>query len=606
MPAGTYSTSPRWSLKANDGKTGPRPLIILDTDIGGDIDDALDIAMLHSLANAGECEILGICSSYSDTGAGDSISVLNNYFGRPALPVGKRSAGAIPGSPYFTQITGAYSKGTAVVQDSNTFYRTLLAAAANGSVTIVAVGPITTLSDLKDTAGDGISALTGLQLLNTKVRELIVTAGQFPGPSLTNNLTAFPAGSANVLNNVTCPITYIDDTVGGDPLNISDPDAMTWTGRFVTLFYPSGGPLRAAWDYYFSVIAPGKLYRPCWGQAGVLYACRGGANGFDNYFVPTAQGTAAVNPGTGSITFTPGLPVALHSYLKMDTRCSRDLLSDVIEPYIYNLLPGGSTFDQEILLYKKIITNAGGSISDATLAALDTYVKSMKAGGVWSSVRLCAPFCGNTPTAMLALLKEPTGHLGLMTNNGVPTGNLVQATGFTSTGVGTLDFGVVTGKGGAYPEQPSLCGTTSAHLSLYCRTNLANQPAADIYYQGSPSSMGLFLSYGGGLFNPIFDCHNATGGQGRLDAGSVYGTNAYYIGSRTSAALSTLYRNGVSIGSIATAGGTVEQGGGTQFKMGTAPRSYCHVTIGFGLTAAQCAVMHAATQALQVALGRNN
>jgi hypothetical protein len=63
--------------------------IILDTDMDTDCDDAGALAVLHALADRGECEILGTMVSARHPGSAPTVAAINAYYGRPHLPVGR-------------------------------------------------------------------------------------------------------------------------------------------------------------------------------------------------------------------------------------------------------------------------------------------------------------------------------------------------------------------------------------------------------------------------------------------------------------------------------------------------------------------------------------
>src|SRR3546814_19991491 len=54
--------------------------IIVDTDMHTDCDDAGALAVLHALADRGECEILAIMSSTKDPYAAPTVAAINTYF----------------------------------------------------------------------------------------------------------------------------------------------------------------------------------------------------------------------------------------------------------------------------------------------------------------------------------------------------------------------------------------------------------------------------------------------------------------------------------------------------------------------------------------------
>lgn len=79
--------------------------VILDTDIGPDCDDVGALVVLHSLADTGEVNLLGVmCCTSSQWGA-PCLDALNTYYGRPHIPVGTlKDAGFLDRGGYPEQI----------------------------------------------------------------------------------------------------------------------------------------------------------------------------------------------------------------------------------------------------------------------------------------------------------------------------------------------------------------------------------------------------------------------------------------------------------------------------------------------------------------------
>ncbi len=70
------------------------PLILFDTDFGGDSDDLGSLAMLHNLENRGECELLGIMCWNTEKSAIPAIDAVNRHYGNEEIPVGVRKEGS--------------------------------------------------------------------------------------------------------------------------------------------------------------------------------------------------------------------------------------------------------------------------------------------------------------------------------------------------------------------------------------------------------------------------------------------------------------------------------------------------------------------------------
>jgi inosine-uridine nucleoside N-ribohydrolase len=68
---------------------GAKPVpIIFDTDITVDVDDVLALAMLHTLADRGKCEILGVTISKVNDLTASFVDALKTFYGRPDIPIG--------------------------------------------------------------------------------------------------------------------------------------------------------------------------------------------------------------------------------------------------------------------------------------------------------------------------------------------------------------------------------------------------------------------------------------------------------------------------------------------------------------------------------------
>ena len=71
--------------------------IIFDTDMIGDYDDVGAMAVLHKLADQGECEILATVSSTHSNASAGTVELLNAWYGRPDIPVGAVKGAGVGG-----------------------------------------------------------------------------------------------------------------------------------------------------------------------------------------------------------------------------------------------------------------------------------------------------------------------------------------------------------------------------------------------------------------------------------------------------------------------------------------------------------------------------
>jgi len=157
-----------------------RPVrIIVDTDMSGDADDAGALALLHALADRGECELLATVVNRKDktNASAAAVDAINTYYGRPHLPLGTDKQG-----PTDLQRTSAYAAALRdefphtvgpddQAPDALDVYRRVLAAQPDGSVTICSIGALSNLAVLCQAAPD---------LVRAKVARLVVMGGEFP------------------------------------------------------------------------------------------------------------------------------------------------------------------------------------------------------------------------------------------------------------------------------------------------------------------------------------------------------------------------------------------------------------------------------------------
>lgn len=164
----------------------PPVRVIFDTDMGPDYDDVGAITMLHNYADAGKAEILATIASSKYPRVGPVLSVLNTYFGRPNIPIGVPKGWAVMDSDkqhWSDTLVVRYPhalKTNADAPDAVALYRQILAKQPDYSVTIITVGFLTNLANLLRSKPDKYSKLTGLDLITSKVRNLVSMAGKFP------------------------------------------------------------------------------------------------------------------------------------------------------------------------------------------------------------------------------------------------------------------------------------------------------------------------------------------------------------------------------------------------------------------------------------------
>lgn len=251
--------------------------LIFDTDFRSDCDDAGTLAVLHSLADLGECEIAGVIASTTGPHIVGAIDAMNTFYGRPEIPVGLVEGDHPHGDidPYAPTLADRERFPSTRTNDcaptSSLLYRQLLFAAPDHSIDIVVTGGQTALLQLLQTRPNHQEdkiPLSGRQLVEQKVRQLTMMAGAFDGSGRREfNITIdIPAAQA-VARDWPTPVFYSGFEIGKH-IN---------TGSCLTCFDPDTHPLAMAY-YLYTHTEGGANHmgdRHSWDQATLHLAVRG-------------------------------------------------------------------------------------------------------------------------------------------------------------------------------------------------------------------------------------------------------------------------------------------------------------------------------------------
>jgi hypothetical protein len=260
--------------------------VIFDTDLSSDVDDVGPVAVLHALANAGEVEIVGMGICVNDAASAPCLSALNNFYGRPEIPIG-----VLPGtgkdspSKYTRGVADEFPHRLATAADAPQavpLYRQLLARQPDRSVVFVSDGPLTNMAALLDSKPDEASDLTGRTLVEKKVRTWVAMGGTFVSGREFNFYVDAPATSRSVEAWPT-PIVFSGFEIGqgiGTGAGLRDLAATN--------------PVRRAYELF-----NGLTDRSSWDQTAVLYAVRGLAGKLDAMWDLSPSGSVVVSADGG-------------------------------------------------------------------------------------------------------------------------------------------------------------------------------------------------------------------------------------------------------------------------------------------------------------------
>lgn len=168
-------------------KQTPRA-VILDTDIGPDCDDVGALVTLIHYSKQYGFPIAGICNCTSNKAGTGTIDAVCRHCGIETPPLGQWSKPGFMDDPachkyndaVAEKFSPAYRDGTLKAEDEVTFYRRLLANAADDGVLIISIGMFNDLAALMQSPADDISPLSGMDLIRAKVHGLVSMAAILP------------------------------------------------------------------------------------------------------------------------------------------------------------------------------------------------------------------------------------------------------------------------------------------------------------------------------------------------------------------------------------------------------------------------------------------
>lgn len=269
--------------------------VIFDTDISGDVDDVLALAMLHALADRKECDLKAVTISKMNPLTGPFVDATNTFYGRPKIPIGVTHDAQRRESKYLKLINekknGQFRYPHDIVSNDQlpsavNLLRKTLAAAEDHSIIIIQVGLAANLADLIESKSDGFSSLSGLELVRRKVKLVSVMAGAFE--PIEGNQRYL---EANVRNGIQSMQRFARQWPSGVPV--------IWSGFEIGIAvrYPRTSIARD-FDYVrHHIVREAYLLhsgpehdRPSWDLTSVLYAVRPN----DGYFDLSPRGRVSV------------------------------------------------------------------------------------------------------------------------------------------------------------------------------------------------------------------------------------------------------------------------------------------------------------------------
>ena len=264
--------------------------VILDTDIDSDVDDVGALAMLHTLADHGVVDILGVIVTSNDKHAPLCADAINHYFKRPGIPVGVQKGIQLSEfSTYTKQISEEFGHTLTSYEeavDATALYRKLLSAQPDSSVTIITIGHLTNLRNLIDSKPDQFSDLSGIDLIKKKVKLWSCMGGMYPEGKEANFYRPDPASTKVCVEKWPVSVVFAGWEVGNKIIT---------GGQFLQKALTPESPVWRAYQLYNNFQG-----RQSWDQVSILFA----ATSSDDYW--TRQEGECVVAGDGSNSWSNG------------------------------------------------------------------------------------------------------------------------------------------------------------------------------------------------------------------------------------------------------------------------------------------------------------
>ncbi|MGQ1946160.1 nucleoside hydrolase [Geofilum sp. OHC36d9] len=261
--------------------TSAQVKIIFDTDMESDVDDVGALAMLHSLANNGEAEILGTMVCSLNPWSVPTVDALNTYFQKGDIPIGAvKTLGVYRNSKYAKVIAENFPQDIGIGENSEdaiSLYRKILTNQPDSSVVIVTVGYLTNLSNLLKSEPDDINSLNGVELVRQKVKHLVCMGGRYPytqNPGKWGNFKPDPEAVRYVAANWPGIITFTGGGEFADRIK---------TGRTPFNYDPDSNPVSKAYKIFLDG------WRD-WHHSADLIAVYIAVRGYDEFFELNTQG----------------------------------------------------------------------------------------------------------------------------------------------------------------------------------------------------------------------------------------------------------------------------------------------------------------------------
>ena len=316
-------------LVGGNGGSMDAPNIILDTDMGNDIDDALALAAMNRYIDMGRVKVLAIGMSKEGAEDAEYNDIVQTWYGNGDIPIGRVSGSTGPRTTgeHYTHKTSALKDETGAPLFARTngigqtpsltdeLYRRVLVKQKDHSVTLVTVGFSTNMASLLETQADDISPLSGKELVRKKVKTLVMMAGNMAEEKGEFNVTEDIVAARKVFAEWPTPIVTSPFELGERVRFPHNKVGDIAAGR-------QPNPVAEAYRFY-----QGPNYDACsWDPTALIFAVEGEN---PNFYTLSPAGTIEVD-AAGITRFAPSVG-GQHRYLLVDDNQVEMLTNRLVE-----------------------------------------------------------------------------------------------------------------------------------------------------------------------------------------------------------------------------------------------------------------------------------
>lgn len=255
--------------------------MIIDTDLGNDIDDALALALAMRGVDEGKIDLLAVgCHKKSPTAA-PYADVVCTWYGHPEVEVAMSLTPVKETSSYcdYSVVESHFKRSRSEYPDPVKVYRKALAASPDHSVCVVSLGFGVNLAALLESAPDEFSPLDGVALVARKTSGLSVMAGSYGEKK---------RAEYNVINDIPSMQAVFakwPTAIWQNPFEIGKQVMFPWSAIEEKLGYNCPNPIVDAYTTYRDI----AYDRPSWDMLSVLFPLR------PELFTLSAPGTITVD-----------------------------------------------------------------------------------------------------------------------------------------------------------------------------------------------------------------------------------------------------------------------------------------------------------------------